>query len=187
MARTANRPLPAGRLQPIEVAAFGFVCGAVGSRCSCCEVNPTTAVLAFVTLALYVAAYTPLKRHSALSTAVGAIPGALPPVLGWTASGRPSAGRPFRCLRSYSCGSFRIFWPSPGSIGRTTRRPACECCPATLPRQGLTGLSACVYAAVLIPVSLMPGQVALAGGSYRMAAVLLGLGYLAAAVRFFVQ
>ena len=99
----------------------------------------------------------------------------------------PSAGRPFRCLRSCSSGSSRIFWRSPGSIGTITRRPACGCCPADLPRKGLTGLSACVYAAVLIPVSVMPGQVALAGGSYRVAALLLGLGYLAAALRFFVN
>ncbi len=132
MARTANRPLPTGRLQPLEVVAFGLVCATAGLTLLIAEVNWTTAGLAFLTLALYVAAYTPLKRHTALSTAVGAIPGALPPVLGWTASGAPSVGRRFRCLRSCSCGSSRIFWRSPGSTGTTTARPDCGCCRAEL-------------------------------------------------------
>jgi heme o synthase len=187
MARTANRPLPAGRLTPIEVAAFGFVCAAVGLSVLLLEVNPTTALLAFVTLALYVLAYTPLKRHSALSTAVGAIPGALPPVLGWTAAGGPLGWEAFSLFAILFLWQFPHFLAIAWLYRQDYAAAGLRMLPGTLPRKGLTGLSACVYAAVLIPISVMPGQVALAGGSYRVAAVLLGLGYLAASIRFFVN
>jgi heme o synthase len=187
MARTANRPLPAGRLTPLEVAAFGFLCAVTGLTVLVFDVNATTAVLAFVTLALYVLAYTPLKRHSALSTAVGAIPGALPPVLGWTAAGGSLGWEAFSLFAILFLWQFPHFLAIAWLYRQDYAAAGLRMLPGTLPRKGLTGLSACVYAAVLIPISVMPGQVALAGGSYRVAAVLLGLGYLAAAVRFFVN
>jgi heme o synthase len=187
MARTANRPLPTGRLQPIEVVAFGLVCGTAGLTLLIAEVNWTTAGLAFLTLALYVAAYTPLKRHTALSTAVGAIPGALPPVLGWTASGAPLGWEAFSLFAVLFLWQFPHFLAIAWLYRDDYRAAGLRMLPGGIPRRGLTGLSASVYAAVLIPVSFMPGQVALAGGSYRIAALLLGLGYLAAALRFCVH
>src|SRR5690606_20967684 len=87
MDRTANRPLPAGRLTPAEVLAFGLLCAVGGGVLLATLVNVTTAVLTLLTLVMYVGLYTPLKRHTSLCTAIGAIPGALPPVLGWTAGG----------------------------------------------------------------------------------------------------
>jgi protoheme IX farnesyltransferase len=187
MARTANRPLPAGRLTPWEVAGFGAVCAAAGLCVLFVEVNATTALLSLVTLALYVLAYTPLKRHSALSTAVGAIPGALPPVLGWTAAGGALGWEAFSLFAILFLWQFPHFLAIAWLYRQDYAAAGLRMLPGTLPRKGLTGLAACVYAAVLIPVSVMPGQVALAGGSYRVAAVLLGLGYLAAALRFFVS
>ncbi|HUE15228.1 MAG TPA: heme o synthase [Planctomycetaceae bacterium] len=185
MARTANRPLPTGRLQPIEVAGFGLACGIGGLSLLVLEVNRTTALLAFLTLALYVAAYTPLKRYTALSTAIGAIPGALPPVLGWTASGAALGWEAFSLFAVLFLWQFPHFLAIAWLYRDDYAAAGLRMLPGGTPRRGLTGLSASVYAAVLIPVSLMPGQVALAGGSYRMAALLLGLGYLAAALRFF--
>jgi heme o synthase len=187
MARTANRPLPAGRLAPIEVAAFALVTAMAGLSLLIAEVNGTTAVLAFLTLFLYVAAYTPLKRHTALSTAVGAIPGALPPVLGWTASGAPLGWEAFSLFAVLFLWQFPHFLAIAWLYRDDYSAAGLRMLPGGTPRRGLTGLSASVYAAVLIPVSLVPGHVALAGGSYRMAALLLGLGYLAAALRFFVH
>lgn len=187
MARTANRPLPTGRLQPIEVVAFGLVSGIAGLTLLIAEVNWTTAGLAFLTLALYVAAYTPLKRHTALSTAVGAIPGALPPVLGWTASGAPLGWEAFSLFAVLFLWQFPHFLAIAWLYRDDYNSAGLRMLPGGTPRRGLTGLSASVYAAVLIPVSFMPGQVALAGGSYRIAALLLGLGYLAAALRFCFQ
>jgi protoheme IX farnesyltransferase len=185
MARTANRPLPAGRLQPWEVAAFGIVCGAAGLSLLFLQVNPTTALLSLLTLVLYVTAYTPLKRYTALSTAVGAIPGALPPVLGWTASGAELGWEAFSLFAVLFLWQFPHFLAIAWLYRDDYAAAGLRMLPGGNPRRGLTGLSASVYAAALVPVSLMPGHVALAGGSYRMAALLLGLGYLAAAVRFF--
>jgi protoheme IX farnesyltransferase len=189
MARTANRPLPAGRLSPAEVALFGTACAAVGLSVLFLTVNATTALLAALTLLLYVGAYTPLKRYTALCTAVGAVPGALPAVLGWTASGAELGWGAFALFailfvwqfphflaiawlyrRDYHAAGLRML---PGGNETADDRP-----------RSVVGLLACGYAAVLVPVSLLPGQLALAGGPYRIAALLLSLGYLAAAVRF---
>jgi heme o synthase len=185
MARTANRPLPTGRLHPIEVAGFGLACGTAGVGLLILEVNLTTALLALLTLALYVAAYTPLKRYTALSTAVGAIPGALPPVLGWTASGAALGGEAFSLFAILFLWQFPHFLAIAWLHRADYAAAGLRMLPGGSPPRGLTGLLAAVYAAVLIPVSLLPGQVALGGGSYRIAALLLGVGYLAAAVRFF--
>lgn len=192
MARTANRPLPSGRLQPVEVAAFGLVCGCVGVGVLAATVNWLTALLTLLTLISYVGAYTPLKRFTALSTAVGAIPGALPPVLGWTAAGGNLDSRAFSLFAILFVWQFPHFLAIAWLYRDDYKAAGLRMLPGgSLAEDGsvrtVVGLLACVYAAVLIPVSLLPGQLALAGGAYRVAAILLGLGYLAAAVRFVVD
>ncbi|MCL2725643.1 MAG: heme o synthase [Polyangiaceae bacterium] len=86
MQRTRNRPLPAGRLAPRFALWFGVVASAVAIPILAIFANPLTALLALIANLLYVLAYTPLKQHSALALYVGAIPGAMPPLLGWTAA-----------------------------------------------------------------------------------------------------
>ncbi len=189
MARTANRPLPAGRLQPAEVAIFGVACAAVGLSLLFLTVNATTALLALGTLVLYVGAYTPLKKYTALSTAVGAIPGALPPVLGWAASGAELDWRAFSLFAILFVWQFPHFLAIAWLYRREYRAAGLRMLPGGAKetgdqRRSLAGFLACLYAAVLIPVSVLPGQLELAGGAYRIAALLLSLGYLAAAVRF---
>jgi protoheme IX farnesyltransferase len=189
MARTANRPLPTGRLQPAEVAVFGASCATGGLSLLYLTVNPTTALLALATLLLYVCAYTPLKRYTSLSTAVGAIPGALPPVLGWTASGAELGWGAFSLFAVLFVWQFPHFtaiaWLYRGDYQAAGLRMLPGATQQSSEGRGsLAGLLACLYAAVLVPVSLLPGQLALAGGPYRVAALLLSLGYLAAAVRF---
>ena len=86
MRRTANRPLPSGRLQPVTVMLFGGVCSLAGLVYLALLVNPLTSVLGAVSLVSYLFIYTPLKRMTWLNTAVGAVPGALPPLMGWAAA-----------------------------------------------------------------------------------------------------
>jgi len=105
MARTRNRPLPAGRLPPDVALVYGLALGA-SSIPMLMAVNTLTAALGVLALATYVLAYTPLKRHTSLALLVGAIPGAMPPLMGWT---------------SASC---RTSSPSRSSARRTTRAPA---------------------------------------------------------------
>ena len=86
MRRTADRPLPSGRLQPVTVMLFGGVCALVGTTYLALLVNPLTSVLGAISLVSYLFIYTPLKRLTWLNTAVGAVPGALPPLMGWAAA-----------------------------------------------------------------------------------------------------
>ena len=93
MKRTRSRPLPSGRLPPLAALGFGAVTSIASVPLLTASVNALTAMLALCSLLLYVAVYTPLKRHSTWSVAVGAIPGAMPPLMGWTAvTGRLDAG-----------------------------------------------------------------------------------------------
>ena len=86
MSRTRNRPLPAGRLAPEIALGFGIFCAVIGLPFVRLGANPLTAALSMASLVLYVGAYTPLKRVSPWSLVVGAVPGAIPALLGWTAS-----------------------------------------------------------------------------------------------------
>jgi len=88
MIRTADRPIPAGRLTPLEALTFGTICGIVGSAYLVLFVNLWAASLAGATILLYLFAYTPLKRVTAWNTWVGAVPGALPPLIGFAAAHR---------------------------------------------------------------------------------------------------
>jgi protoheme IX farnesyltransferase len=87
MRRTANRPLPAGRLRPEEVAAFGATLSGAGLAYLAATVPAAATIAALLTLVLYVLVYTPLKQVTSWNTVVGAVPGALPPVIGWCAAG----------------------------------------------------------------------------------------------------
>ena len=92
MRRTQSRPLPSGRLQPTTVAIFGGVSSVAGLVYLALAVNLLTSVLGAVTLISYLFIYTPLKRVTWLNTAIGAIPGALPPLMGWTAARNELSG-----------------------------------------------------------------------------------------------
>ena len=86
MARTRTRPLPDGRLQPIEALAFGVVLASAGLVALALFAGPLAAVVTAVTVAWYLFFYTPLKTRTSLATVVGAVPGALPPITGWVAA-----------------------------------------------------------------------------------------------------
>jgi protoheme IX farnesyltransferase len=89
MERTRNRPLPSGRLHPARAIAFGAALGIIGTAWLALFTNTLAAALALATLVIYVVIYTPMKRRTPLCISVGAVSGALPPVIGWVAA-RPS-------------------------------------------------------------------------------------------------
>jgi protoheme IX farnesyltransferase len=183
MPRTARRPLPAGRLAPSEVLCFGVGAGALGCCYLLIFVNAATAALAAATLGLYVLAYTPLKRTTSLCTAVGAVPGALPPVLGWAAaSGEAGRG-------AWLLFAIMFLWQFPHflAIAWLYRDQYQRAGLRMLPgggRNPRVALLCVAYAVALLPVSLLPAQGLLAGGAYALAAIVLGLGYVVASVRF---
>ncbi len=184
MARTQNRPLPSGRLSPAEVVLFGLVTGLSGIAWLAVFVDAVTAVLASLTLVLYVGVYTPLKRRTSFGTAVGAIPGAMPPVLGWAAAGAPLDAGAFSLFALLFLWQFPHFLAIAWIYRDQYARAGLKMLPARGQTPRVTGLMAVGYALALLPLSLFPAACGLAGNAYLAVALLLSLAYLAAAVRF---
>jgi len=185
MDRTANRPLPAGRLQPGDALLFGLATGGLGTLYLAVWVNLLTALLAVATLILYVAVYTPLKRVTSLSTAIGAVPGALPPVLGWTAGGGELDSNAFALFAILFLWQFPHFLAICWLYRDDYARAGLRMLPAAVPRPRVTGCLSVAYALALVPVSFLPSRLVLAGDAYLLAAALLGLCYVFFACRFF--
>lgn len=185
MRRTENRPLPAGRLQPAEVLVFGIVLAVAGlTWLAVTAKHPLAVVVAAFTLASYVLVYTPLKRRTTLNTLVGAVPGALPPVIGWTAV----AGTLDREIVALFLIVFLWQVPHFLSIAWIYRddyaRAGLRMLPVVDSEGSLTGLQMVSYCLALVPVSLLPVLFRQAGPVYGAGAVLLGIGFTVAAVGF---
>jgi protoheme IX farnesyltransferase len=185
MRRTQNRPLPSGRLQPVEVLVFAVVLGAGGVAYLLALLpRPTAALVAAFTALSYVFLYTPLKRITSLNTLVGAVPGALPPVIGWTAvhgSLDPEGMVLFLILFIWQVPHFlAIAW-----IYRDDYARAGLCMLPVIDRGGgMSGRQMVSYCLALIPASLTPAVLGLAGPVYVLGAVVLGIGFLSSAVSF---
>jgi protoheme IX farnesyltransferase len=185
MQRTQGRPLPAGRLQPGEVLVFGFGSALGGvAYLALALPHPLAAAVAALTFLTYVFIYTPLKRRTPLNTLVGAIPGALPPVIGWTAvRGSVSAeiGALFVVLFLWQVPHFlAIAW-----IYRADYCRAGLCMlPAVDPAGSMTGRQMICYCLALLAASLTPLVVGRAGPVYLAGALVLGIGFLVCAVGF---
>lgn len=173
MRRTARRPLPTGRLDPMVAAGFAWFLGAAGIACLALLVNPLTSVLAAATLSSYVFLYTPLKRRTTLATLIGGVPGALPIVGGWTAAGGTLG------LEAWALFWILFLWQLPHFLALAwLYREDYE-------RAGLRMLSvqddhgtttfqqAALYAVALLPVSLVPTLVGVTGPVYFFGAVAL--------------
>lgn len=177
MIRTANRPLPAGRLSANEAFGFGFATGAIGVVHLAAFVNLTTAALSALTLALYVLAYTPMKRTTSLCTVVGAVPGAMPPLLGWTAAGGGLSADAVALFGILFLWQFPHLFAIAWLYRQQYADAGLHMLPGRFPRPRLTGLLAVATAAALLPISLLPWQTGMAGTGYAAAAVILGAGY----------
>ncbi|HTM53505.1 MAG TPA: heme o synthase [Pirellulales bacterium] len=187
MPRTAGRPLPAGRLNAAQVLAFSVVTIVAGTLQLALIVNMRTAAFGLLTWALYVWVYTPLKRRTSANTAIGAIAGAMPVLMGWSATGAALD------LRAWSLFLILFIWQFPHfmAIAWLYRRQYGEAGLKMLTTVDPSGFRAAaqavVSALVLIPVSLVPCLSQPAGGVYFGWALLLGSLQLACAVAFFVQ
>jgi protoheme IX farnesyltransferase len=185
MNRTMKRPLPAGRLSSAEALVFGVGLSVVGLAYLVLTVPPAAAVAAAVTLVSYVAVYTPLKTVTAWNTLVGAVPGALPPVIGWCAA------RGWEDVAG-SSGLFLILflWQVPHFLAIAWMyrddyaRGGLRMLPGADPSGGLTAAVMILTCVVLIPASLLPVWLGGAGVVYAVAAVAFGLLFLRSAVRF---
>lgn len=176
MSRTASRPLPTGRLAPEVALWFALVCGLVGLTVLVLWVNLASAGLAFLALASYVLAYTPLKRSTGYALHVGALPGAIPPLIGWasmTGSLAPRALPLFLIL---------LVWQLPHFLAIATFRRDEYARAGLVVQPNESGLRATRrsilrYSLLLLAVSWSPLALGMAGAWYAMVATLLGLAF----------
>lgn len=184
MRRTQDRPLPSGRLQPATVAIFGGVSSVAGLVYLALTVNMLTSVLGAVTLISYLFIYTPLKRVTWLNTAIGAIPGALPPLMGWTAARNGLSGE------GWALFAILAFWQIPHffAIAWIYREEYAKAGFVMLPNiesgGQRTAQQTVSHTLALLIVSLFPFLFKMAGLVYLGGAVFLGAAFLLCAVQF---
>ncbi|HEY3762288.1 MAG TPA: heme o synthase [Verrucomicrobiae bacterium] len=184
MRRTQNRPLPSGRLQPTTVALFGGLTSIIGLAYLAVAVNLLTSVLGAITLISYVFIYTPLKRVTWLNTAIGAIPGALPPLMGWTAARNDLSGE------GWALFAILAFWQIPHffAIAWMYRDEYAKAGFVMLPNieSGVrrTAQQTVGHTLALFIVSLVPFLSKMAGVVYLAGAVVLGAAFLLCAIQF---
>jgi protoheme IX farnesyltransferase len=184
MHRTRMRPMPDKRLAVWEAVRFATLLTIAGLGVLVLGANPLSALVAVLTLASYVVIYTPLKRVTSFSTVVGAIPGALPPVIGWAAA-----------QDALSRGAWVLFaivflWQLPHFLAiawihrEDYARAGFPMLPVIEPDGRSTARQSMIYAAALLPVSLAPTLVGMTGSLYFGGALVLSLLFVALAVRF---
>jgi protoheme IX farnesyltransferase len=183
MRRTAQRPIPAGRMTLLHAFLAGELLTIGGSLYLAYVCNPLTGLLAFLTSVVYLAAYTPLKRVSPICTFVGAFPGAMPGVLGWTAMrGRFDWGTAvlFAILFLWQFPHFfSIAWLYREDYARGSIRML----PVVAEDGRSTAIRILLYSLLLIPVSLLPTALGMAGKIYLAGACILSVALLCFGIR----
>ena len=187
MNRTFDRPMAAGRISLSHGLILGFTATFLGSAYLAFTTNLLTGTLTLLTAVGYVAIYTPLKRVTTINTFIGAFPGALPPLIGWTAA-RGMIEWPgvalFAILFVWQFPHFMaIGWMYREDYARAGIRLTTNL-PNTQYAAQSTVIQALFYAALMIPVSLWPAALHTTGSLYAVVATILGLGYLWYTVRF---
>lgn len=183
MERTAKRPLPAGKLSGAEALAFGLLLAAVAEIYLYVLVNPLTAILGLVVIVGYVLLYTPLKTRTSASTAIGALPGALPPLMGWTASANEIT------LGAWVLFAMLFLWQFPHFLAiawmyrEQYAKAGILMLPVVEPEGRITARQIVLFTVLLLPVSLAPFFVGLAGWIYLIGASVLGIWFLISSVR----
>lgn len=185
MRRTMNRPLPSGRISPVDARTFGGVLVAAGVGLLCPLTNPLTGILASITVLLYLFVYTPLKQRTTWNTLMGTVPGALPALGGWTAAtGSIGWGglAAFCILAAWQMPHFlSLAWMYRKDYGRANfaMLPVAEPDGRSTVRQTL------LYTLLLFVASFAPVGLGLSSWMYGLGAALLGLWFLEAAYAFF--
>lgn len=182
MRRTASRPLPSGVLSPKQALVFGVGLTLVAEIYLAVFVNSLTALLGVSVIIGYLLLYTPLKTRTSLSTMIGAFPGAMPPLIGWAAA-RGNVG-----IEALVLFAILFVWQFPHFFAiawmyrEDYRRAGIRMLPVIEADGIMTGLQMVIWAMILIPISLLPTLLGLAGKLYFYGALILGLFYLASSI-----
>ena len=183
MERTANRPLPGKRVTPLEALIFGILLCLAAEVYLLLAVNALTAILGLVVIVGYVLVYTPLKTRTSASTAIGALPGALPPLMGWTAATNDIT------LGAWALFAMQFLWQFPHffAIAWMYRDEYAKAgilmLPVVEPEGKLTARQIVLFAIMLFPVSLAPFFLGISGFIFLVGAIVLGLWFVWASIR----
>lgn len=179
MRRTARRPLADRRLDPASALAFGAVLAVAGvAQLAWLAGRPLAALIAFATLVTYALVYTPMKRLTSAATLVGAVPGALPPLIGWAAATGSVDSRGWALFLIMFVWQLPHFLAIAWYYRDEYALAGIPVLPVTDRSGARTGASLLSWSAVLVPASLLPGVLGMVGPVYLLAAVILGGGQL---------
>lgn len=183
MHRTKQRPLPTGRITPRAAIVFGLILSVVGFVELYYGANPLTAWLGLFTEASYLLLYTPLKQLSWHSTTVGAIPGAMPPLIGFAAAANSLTWDAWALYAILFLWQFPHFYAIAWMYREDYQRAGIRMLPVVEPDGASTARQILIASVVLIPVSLLPAYLSMAGTWYSIGAVAMGLFFLHAGFR----
>jgi protoheme IX farnesyltransferase len=183
MKRTQDRPLPAGRVVPRNALIFASLISAVGFAELFVAVNPLSAWLGLFTLGSYLFIYTPLKRRSPHSTTIGAIPGAMPPLIGYAAASGTLTWEAWILFAILFLWQFPHFYAIAWMYREDYERAGIRMLPVVEPDGESTARRILVYSLLLIPISLVPKFLSMTVNQYLLVALAIGLMFLYAGIR----
>ncbi len=183
MARTAKRPIPTGRVTSNEALVFGVIQCVTAELYLFFLVNPLTAALGLTVIIGYVFMYTPLKTRTSASTAIGALPGAMPPLMGWTSASNEIT------LGAWALFAMLFLWQFPHFLAIAWMyrdeyaKAGIKMLPVVEPSGRLTARQIVLFTIMLVPVSLAPFFIGFAGPLFLAGAVILGVWFLIESIR----
>lgn len=183
MERTVKRPLPTGRVTPNEALIFGVALCVISEIYLFFAVNPLTAVLGLVVIVGYVFLYTPLKTRTTASTAIGALPGAMPPLMGWTASANEIT------LSAWFLFALLFLWQFPHFLAiawmykEQYAKAGIKMLPVVEKDGKVTAQQIVIFTVMLLPISLAPFFLGISGVIYLIGAIVLGIWFLMTSIQ----
>ena len=184
MTRTRERPIPGQRMGVTEALAIGVACVLGGGAYLALTTNPLTGVLSVLTASAYLGAYTPLKKHSPICTTIGALPGAMPPLLGWTAARGRVEWEGLVLFLILFLWQFPHFHAIAWLCRDDYRRAGIRMLPVVEEDGRSTVREVLAYSMMLVPVSLFPGYLHMVGRPYVIGALIFSLAFLVFSIRF---
>ena len=185
MERTKDRPVATGRMSVMEGIMVAFIAGSIGLFILFYFLNPLTGFLGLLALVLYVGVYTPLKRISSVAVFVGAIPGALPPMLGWVAATGTFGMEAGLLFAVQFFWQFPHFWAIAWKCDEDYRKAGFHLLPSREGKGASSAFQIMIYALVLIPISLTPLMFNISGYMAAGVALVAGIWFLSATVKLF--
>lgn len=185
MHRTQDRPLPTGRMTPAEALILAAGAGLAGSILITVAFNPLAGLLSMLSLGLYAFAYTPMKRVHPISVFIGAIPGAMPPLIGWSAATGGIGLEGWVLFLIQFFWQFPHYWAIAWVCFEDYARAGLRMLPSHEGKTRFTGLQCMFYSIVLVPLVILPRMIGLSGDWGMYVSIGCGLAYFAASVLFF--